>query len=146
MTEDHRVFEWALREVVKPELAKIGFRPTGGRRFRAIKGDGATWEVEFQLGVRALEGKFTVNLMVQEPNSKSPTIVRIGSVRQSWRSRFLARLFPSPRSIWRTLLGARDLWWPLTPFEHEARTSFSSVVAILLSDGVAWFQENTHAT
>lgn len=64
-SSDVTAFDEAMGEVIAPVLAGMGFRRGRGRAFRRLAADGSAAQlVEFQLGQRALAGRFTVNLGV----------------------------------------------------------------------------------
>lgn len=143
MTESQRTFDWALNTLVKPELAELGFVFNGRRDFIYAFDDGDTWTINFQPGLRHLQGKFTVNLSVLKAGAQAPVLERLGAVRTSRYTRMVCRLFSSPRSFWRHLLGPGDLWWRMSPFEFEARPVFESVISLIRKDGIAWFEAQT---
>ena len=58
-------FNKALREIAVPTLSAHGFKFDGSRTFRQLSSDRRTCKIiNFQLGQRSMEGKFTVNLGV----------------------------------------------------------------------------------
>ena len=140
MTESQRIFEWALNTLVKPELAEAGFAFNGRRDFVCAAEDGDTWTINFQPGLRHLQGKFTVNLSVLKAGAQSPVMERLGAVRKNWYTRALCRLFPAPSSLWRYVFGPGDLWWPMSSLEFEARETFAAVISLLRTDGITWFE------
>lgn len=64
-----RSFSKHLRTLVVPAFTEAGFAFDGSRSFRRFpKGTTCAQIVSFQLGERFMEGKFTVNLAVYNPD------------------------------------------------------------------------------
>ena len=62
-------FSEHLRKLVVPAFTEAGFAFDGSRTFRRFpKGTTCAQIVNFQLGERFMEGKFTVNLAVYNPD------------------------------------------------------------------------------
>ncbi|MGI9318616.1 MAG: DUF4304 domain-containing protein, partial [bacterium] len=65
MTARSDTFDACLIEIVSPKLIDIGFEFDKSRTFRRFADQQTVAEfINFQLGQRSLEGKFTVNLGV----------------------------------------------------------------------------------
>lgn len=93
MKEDRLIFERALRKIEKPALEALGFKFDQRRTFRKTLVDGTSWEVQFQLGVRFMQGEFTVNLAHHRPGAPYPLQERIGAVRKTRWVRMLRGYF-----------------------------------------------------
>ena len=65
MTARSDIFAECLNEIVSPRLIDMGFEFDKSRTYRRFVNDQTAVEIiNFQLGQRRLEGKFTVNLGV----------------------------------------------------------------------------------
>jgi hypothetical protein len=60
-----KTFDKSLRKIAVPKLIELGFKFDGSRTLRRVRnGDSIVEIVNFQLGLRSQEGKFTANLGV----------------------------------------------------------------------------------
>ncbi len=124
-----RAFERSLNGIVKPALMERGFRPQA-RQF-ILDGRG---RIEFQLGVRFMAGKFTVNVIVGNESN------RIGQLRQTAWTRLLDRIFGMRPSLLKSLLMPKDKWWRLTEDQAMMDRTMHEVLARLVRDALPRFQ------
>ena len=145
MRDERREFNSSLRKVAVPVLKELGFAFDRSRTFSRLGPDGAVWEVQFQLGVRSMQGQFTVNLRLHQPNERELS-ARIGGVHKTRWTRLLAKVFKDEGSLWRTLLGPRDKWWCISAAPDEMQGALAEATAWLRADAIDWFQANTNAS
>lgn len=128
-----RAFERSLKQIVKPALVECGFTPQKTREF-VLNGHG---RVEFQLGVRFMAGKFTVNVIVGNESH------RIGQLRETPWTRLLHRIFGLKPTLLKDLLMPKDKWWPLTEDQGRMDRTMKEVLDRLMRDAVPRIQGHT---
>lgn len=126
----HRAFERSLNGIVKPALMERGFRPQTIRQFILDE----RGRIEFQLGVRFMAGKFTVNVIVGNEST------RIGQMRQTAWTRFVDRIFGMKPSLLKGLLMPKDKWWRLTEDQAMMDRTMREVLNRLMRDALPRFQ------
>jgi hypothetical protein len=122
----HPAFERSLKQIVKPALEECGFTPRKTREF-VLDGRG---RIEFQLGVRFMAGKFTVNIIIGEQSH------RIGQLRATRWTRLMDRMFGTKPSLLKGLLMPKDKWWPLAADQAGMDRTMKDVLERLLRDAV----------
>lgn len=140
-------FDRALRGTALPALAAHGFRFDGGRTFRRLSEDGRICRiVNFQLGQRSMEGKFTVNLgvFVEGDGSGIETSrAHEYDCRRDRRAR-IGALIPQrfPRLVGLPfvgfLFGSLDRWWSFSEDDARTRAAMSAAVEATVSHGLDW--------
>lgn len=151
-TQRIRTFDKALRCQARPRLATVGFQFDERRTFRRTVPHGfgtSTHIVEFQIGLRSLAGRFTVNIGVFNANHHKSLLhvsgpsghpetsycypeqwVRLGRI---MRPRGIRSRLPRTRRA-RT----EDRWWPLHEKPARMERRLRSVLQILWEDGLEW--------
>lgn len=127
-----RAFERSLKQIVKPALVECGFTPQKTREF-VLNGHG---RIEFQLGVRFMAGKFTVNVIVGNESH------RIGQLRETPWTRLLHRIFGLKPTLLKDLLMPKDKWWPLTEDQGRMDRTMKEVLDRLMRDAVPRIQRH----
>lgn len=140
-------FDRTLRAIAVPALAPHGFRFDGRRTFRRVSDDGRVCRiVNFQLGQRSMEGKFTANLAVfvdGDAADIAPDRAHESDCRWDRRTR-IGALMPQrfPRLIGLPfvgfLFGTRDTWWPFSDDEARAAAAVASAVEAIAAHGLDW--------
>lgn len=157
VTERIKALNAAIRAALQPPLLERGFSyEASTRTFRKAVGE-CTQIVHVQVGLRSLEGQFTVNLAVFHPDyrpgsdrgvlSRAPEEcdcwerTRLGTLRDTLVSRLIGRKFGDDANflLWRLTTPA-DKWWPFTPSEVENRRQLESVKVLLLARGLNWLE------
>lgn len=145
-----RDFTHRLRTLVAPALTAAGFVFDGSRTFRRLTAGGTRAQiVNFQMGVRSMAGRFTVNLAVYDPDDApfaAPPAEAIESQCSHRRRMRLGVLIPGPLAAFARLpvIGVvfrpRDRWWRVDDGQgiEVARDATLTV-------GIAWLEANTSA-
>jgi hypothetical protein len=140
-------FDHALREIAVPALSNHGFMFNGGRTFRRVSVDGRTCQIiDFQLGQRSMEGKFTINLGVFVEGDQpglSTQRANVDDCRFEQRRRIgtlIPLRFPTLASLpWiGFLFGTPDKWWRLSAEPSHINAALSAAVDELINRGLSW--------
>ncbi len=151
----------ALRQSLKPALATQGFSfETSTRTFRRAAGS-CTQIVNFQVGVRSLEGQFTVNLALFHPQYNAAAIhgdicperpleyhcvlrQRLSILRETLLTRYFQPRMRGPDSfLGHWLTTPADKWWRFTEDEKQAIAELKSVERLLQAKGIPWLERNS---
>jgi Domain of unknown function (DUF4304) len=162
-TERIKVLAARVKEVIAPSLlaAKFTYEPAT-RTFRRSFQD-CVQIINFQAGVRSLEGRFTVNLAIFHPqyseltpatalpvNPKEHDCLMEFRIRLSnLRETFLTRLFRSKVSHPNTflqwwLVTPSDKWWDFSANKQQVDRSLQSIHQLLMGPGLAWLDHNSN--
>lgn len=150
--------EAGIREIVEPELERRGFRFTAKLRQFSRPSGSCQQLIEFQIGLRAAEGTFTVNLAIYHPVYHHPAARsgppresdclfefrrRLGTLRESRRTRLFRRLLAG-RERWlaRRLTSTSDRWWRFSADADVVRRSLTDVVRLLDERGLPWLDDH----
>lgn len=125
-------FNKSLRRVAKPELESLGFRFDGKRRFTKTAPNGKEVIIEYQVGIRGMQGRFTVNLVAGE------RFERLAMIKPTFLSKRVHRLFGDYDPWWKGLFLPKDDWWAISPFQKEMNSIMGKTVAALKSYGITW--------
>jgi hypothetical protein len=128
-------FDKSLRKIAKPELERLGFGFDGKRRFSKVARNGAELVVEYQVGVRSMQGRFAVNLIAGE------RFERLAKIRPTLTSKWVNRVFGDYDPWWKDIFLPKDDWWQISPFQKEMDTIIGKTVKDLKSYGIAWFDK-----
>lgn len=126
-----RNFEYGLRKIGKPELELHGLKFDGRRKFLTIK-SGISFGVEFQLGHRSLENKFTINLFAGD------MYVRIGMIQDNWQSKLVNHLGIQRTSLIYRLLSPRDKWWQIDSWDATTSEAIIDACKMIQKHGLPW--------
>lgn len=156
-TDRIRALANGLSQVVKPEMVSRGFHyDSSTRTFRKPSGV-CIQIVDFQVGVRTMEGQFTVNLAVYHPEYRNPAPPdypdrprefnclyefrkRLSRLRDTPFTKFF-RFFLRNSDGW--LVTPTDYWWPFTSDEAQVAKELGLVRRLLLDRGLAWLDRNS---
>ena len=128
-------FNRSLQKVAKPELETLGFEFDGKRRFTRINNNSEEQVIEYQVGTRALQGRFTVNLI------SGKRFERLAMIRPTILSRIANRVFGDYNPWWKGLFMPKDDWWIISPFQKEMDSIIENTVSDLKSFGIIWFND-----
>lgn len=132
-------FNKSLRTVAKPdELESLGFEFDGKRRFGRIGENGEQQIIEYQVGSRAVQGRFAVNLISGERYE------RLAMLRPTFMSRIANRVFGDYDPWWKVLFMPKDDWWKISPFQKEMDSIIVNTVVDLKSYGIFWFDSENN--
>jgi hypothetical protein len=154
-TESLKALDAAIRAVLQPQLAELGFQyEASSRTFRKKVGE-CTQIVNFQVGLRSLEGRFTVNLGVFHPDVRTDTgtslmpqkprefhclaRVRLAVLRDTPVTRLFRPFISKPdTSLKWWLITPSDSWWPFTADEAANSGQLTKLRGLLLTRGTSW--------
>jgi len=156
-TERIKALNAAIRDSLRSPLLEKGFDYEASKRtFRRAAGE-CTQIVNVQVGLRSLEGQFTVNLAVFHPEYR-PSLdrvplsrlpedwdcwerARLGMLRDTLASRVLGFKFSDDSNyfLWR-LTTAADKWWPFGADESENRHQLENLRGLLFTRGLSWLE------
>lgn len=154
-SEKLKTFNRQLKKSVSPRLMSAGFAFDQKRTFRRILkfGDISVCQiVEFQVGIKSVTGKFTVNLGVYSNSFRPIDWNDCGELPNSWdclpgKSVRLGRFYKPKQSlikrIFRVPVFSYDHWWAQAETEKVMDETFNEVSDLILGDGSAWFDENS---
>lgn len=143
-------------------MAARGFRyDSRSRTFRRTAGE-FTQIVNIQVGVRSLEGRFTVNLGVFHPAFAAASApapdparpmeyeclpecrARLGLLQPTAFTRFFQRRIRNPRSfIEHWLVTPFDKWWRFGAGAVQVGAALAAVKRMLLERGLPWLDANS---
>lgn len=129
-------FEKSLRSVARPALERHGYAFDGGRRFVRQAESGEDLVVEFQLGVRSAEGRFTVNLIAGD------RWARLGMVRPTRLARAVGRLLGDRDPWWKGILLPKDKWWPIRAEQTAMDAVMAETLAAIEAYGLSWVERH----
>ena len=150
-----RELDRQLAAIVRPALEPSGFMAGDLRSFRRIRaGEHGTLAhiVQFQIGIRALAGKFTVNLVVYhsafcpEPGNVPAESATSADTHLRLTAR-IGLLAPEPPGILNALFrrGPRepgDRWWSQSDRPAVMSKTLRQVVTLIETHAPRWFEEN----
>lgn len=119
-----------------PALEKHGFKSDGHRKFSRIL-NGKEIGIEFQIGQRFMEGKFTVNLAIGEKTQ------RLGIVRETQLSRLVNRMFGGYDPWWKGIFLPKDKWRKISKSESQIDKTILETVECIEKHGLPWLNRNT---
>ena len=148
-----REFDRQVARVFAPVLVAHDFG-ADGRVFRSPRvgpgQEGLVLVVDLQVGVRALAGRFTVNLGVFDPAlwPSASLAPREHDCHPELRQRLGLLLPPARRGLLGRLLGRavgpRDVWWPQAEDAGRMARTLAEVAALTVAHGLPWLE--AHAT
>lgn len=134
MKQTTPLFNESLRNLVQPALQRRGFAFDGRRRFSRTE-HGQTAIIEFQIGQRFMDGRFTINLMCDEK------FQRLGLVRDTPWSRLIERLFGGFNPWWKALFLPKDKWWRLGTSATSTDKQVLAALHCLETYGLRWLEQ-----
>jgi len=143
------VFDECLSELVSPRLGKLGFDFDRSRTYRRLLPDQAVVQVvNFQLGQRRLEGKFTVNLGVLSEKLAEEKGIELKKA-YPYHCQFQDRIgcVLPPRSEWLKdvpylgmIFGSHDKWWRFSADKEFTLRQVGEVCDKVVDHGVPWLE------
>ena len=147
MTARSETFDECLNEIVSPALDELGFEFDKSRTYRRLNTDKTRVEViNFQLGQRRLEGRFTVNLGVTASDQSEAVDLAKAYPHDC---RFQTRIGPllPPRSellknvpYLGMFFGAHDKWWRFSEDKAFTSRQVEDVFDKIMTHGIPWLE------
>jgi hypothetical protein len=150
-----KIFYRQLMKSVSPRLTLAEFKFDEKRTFRRVLNCDripVCQIIEFQVGIKSLTGKFTVNLAVYSNSFRPSDWQDPGELPGSWnclpgKSIRLGRFYNRKRSLIERILrvpfSSHDHWWAQADKETTMDATFKDVTDLILGDGLAWLNENS---
>ena len=129
-------FDNSLKSVVQPALEKHGFFFDGKRQFIKEGKNGRKLAIEYQVGVRAAQGTFTVNLILGESSE------RLNMIKPTLLSKIVNTILGEYEPWWKCIFLPKDKWWRISPFQYEMDSILSKTVKELEDYGLSWLERN----
>jgi hypothetical protein len=149
MTARAEVFGQGLRDVVSPELAPLGFVFDRSRTYRRMLDGGRVVEIiNFQLGQRSLEGRFTVNLGKLSNELRDDVALEKAYPYHCRTQTRIGLVLPprSPRLANLPVLGPffapRDRWWRFSDDRTLTFAQLRQVTRLTVSHAVPWLEQS----
>lgn len=156
-TDRIRALANGISKVIKPEMVSRGFHYDSSTRTFRKPSDECTQIVNFQAGVRTMEGQFKVNLAVYHAHYRNPAPPSdpdcprecnclwefrkpLSHLRDTPFRKFF-RLFLRNSDGW--LVTPTDYWWPFTSDEAQVAKELGFVRGLLLDRGLDWLDRNS---
>lgn len=142
------MFSKQLRKGMLPALKMEGFAFDGSRTFRRQR-EPLVQIINLQLGIRGMQGKFTVNLAVYDPRwSDHPVdLAKVKDVDCPLEMRRRLGAVLPPRHGWLARLpmlgkyfGPGDVWWPI-----QGDKSLNLARDLILTYGIPWLESMSHS-
>ena len=157
MTARSDTFDECLIEIVSPKLINIGFKFDKSRTYRRFTNQQTVAEIiNFQLGQRRLEGKFTVNLGVlsqQEARLKGVELSKAYPYSCPSQNRIGCVLPPKSELLKDVpylgmIFGSHDKWWRFSADKEFTQRQLKDVCEKIINSGVPWLEDHSskHAT
>ena len=149
MTARSETFAECLNEIVSPKLNDIGFSFDKSRTYRRLVHDQTGVEIiNFQLGQRRLEGKFTVNLGVLLPHEEQDLdLLKAYPYSCNYQSR-IGSVLPPKSELLKTvpylemIFGSHDKWWRFSADKEFTSRQGSEVCEKIIKYGVPWLEKH----
>jgi hypothetical protein len=160
-----KALERGIRQLIKPEMVSRGFSYEASTRTFRRRSSECIQIVDFQIGVRTMAGKFTVNLAVFHPEYCEPVSRefvpdeprevhclmefrrRLSVLRDTPLTTFFRNRVRSTDSFLRWwLVTPTDKWWPFTSDAVQVTTALGSMRELLFVRGLDWLDRNSDVT
>ena len=147
MTARSDTFDACLSEIVSPRLIDIGFEFDKSRTYRRFVNDKTAVEiVNFQLGQRSLEGKFTVNLGVllqDQAEAKGVELKKSYPYHCQSQERIGCVLPPKSKLLKDVpylgmIFGSHDKWWKFSADKEFTKHHVNDVCEKIINYGIPW--------
>jgi hypothetical protein len=126
-------FNEAIISIAKDCIKKHGFKYSGKRKFLMLKND-IYFGFEFQLGQRANEDKFTVNIVVGDDN------YRLGFLRKNLGTKITELFKLDERKLLARVICPGDKWWKIDAWNLETSPSVKHACKLIENIGIPWLQ------
>lgn len=152
MTARSDTFDQCLVEVVSPKLDEIGFKFDSSRTYRRLVNSETVVEIiNFQLGQRRLEGKFTVNLGVlteDQAQSKGVELTEAYPYSCQFQNRIGCVLPPKSELLKDVpylgmIFGSHDKWWRFSGDKEFTLRQVNDVYEEIINYGVPWLEAHS---
>ncbi len=150
-----KIFYRQLKKSVLSRVTLAGFKFDEKRTFRRALNCGGISVcqiIEFQVGIKSLTGRFTVNLGVYSNSFRPSDWQDPGESPGSWnclpgKSIRLGRFYNKKRTLieklFRGPFSSSDHWWAQTEKETTMDETLNEVTDLILGAGLAWLNENS---
>ena len=141
-----------LEEAVTPKLTDMGFIFDKSRTYRRLVNEGITVGiVNFQLGQRRLEGKFTVNLGVlsqAEAIEKDIELKKAFPHSCRYQNRIGCVLPPKSEMLKNVrylgmIFGSHDKWWQFSADNEFTLLQVKEVCEMIINYGIPWLENHS---
>ena len=152
MTDRSDTFDECLAELVSPKLNDIGFDFDKSRTYRRIVNDQTVVEIiNFQLGQRRLEGKFTVNLGVlsrDQAQAKGVELKKAYPYSCQYQDRIGCVLPPKSELLADVpylgmIFGSHDKWWRFSADKEFTLRQVRDVCGKIINYGIPWLENHS---
>jgi len=149
MTARSDTFDECLVKLVNPQLSGVGFKYDRSRTFRRlVNNDTAVEIINFQLGQRRLEGKFTVNLGVlseNEAREKGIELSKAFPYSCQFQDRIGCVLPPKSERLkdiryLGMIFGSHDKWWRFSADKEFTLRQLGDVCDKIINYGIPWLE------
>ena len=152
MTAKSDTFDECLAEAVTPNLVDMGFMFDKSRTYRKLVNESTTVEIiNFQLGQRRLEGKFTVNLGVlsqAEADEKDIELKKAYPYSCRYQNRIGCVLPPKSEMLKNVrylgmIFGSHDKWWRFSADKEFTLRQIKEVYGKIINYGIPWLENHS---
>ena len=150
MTARSETFAECLQEVVTPKLNVIGFVFDKSRTYRRLVREQTGVEIiNFQLGQRRLEGKFTVNLgVLMQDHAKDVELMKAYPYSCNYQNRIGCVLPPKSELLKGVpylgmIFGSHDKWWRFSADKEFTLLQVSEVCEKIVNYGIPWLEKHS---
>ncbi len=93
--------------------------------------------IEYQVGVRSANGKFTVNLI------SDGKLTRLSMIKPTRFAKIVNRVFGEYDPWWKGILLPKDRWWKLSRSQHEMDSILKTTIKELENYGLSWSESDS---
>jgi len=133
-------FDKSLNAIARPALEKHGYTFDGKRKFIRKIENRKELVIEYQVGIRAAQGTFTVNLI------DGNEFERLSMIKPTLLSKIANRVFGQYDPWWKGIFLPKDKWWKISPFQKEMDSIVEKTVKELEAYGISWLEGRGNAT
>jgi len=152
MTARSDTFDECLLEVVSPKLGEIKFKFDKSRTYRRLINNQTVVEIiNFQLGQRSWEGKFTINLGVfsdDQAYEKGVDLKKAYPYSCQYQNRIGCVLPPKSELLKDVpyigmIFGSHDKWWRFSADKEFTLRQVNDVCEKIMNYGVPWLEAHS---
>jgi hypothetical protein len=148
MTARSETFEECLIEIVSPKLHNLGFIYDKSRTYRRLTNNQTRVEIiNFQLGQRRLEGKFTVNLgATSQDKIRDIELIKAYPHNCAYQSR-IGTVLPPKSELLKDIpylgmiFGSHDKWWQFSEDKEFTLRQVDDVFGHIINYGIPWLEK-----
>lgn len=150
MTARSDTLDECLAELVSPQLQDIGFHFDNSKTYRRIASDQSIVEIiNFQLGQRRLEGKFTINLGVltqEQAQSRGVELKKAYPHSCQYQERIGCVLPPRSERLkdipyLGMIFGSHDRWWRFSADKNFTLLQLDKACEQVINYGLPWLEK-----